>query len=376
MNKLTKYTSIQVSNGNPREAVNDFFKKLLENKIVNAVMIPVETIDKVSYMQRLITNPKELERANAFSPVMAVNSATLLKNLTKKGSPSKKIAVVLKPCEMRATIELIKLKQINPDNLIFFGVDCPGTISVSTYKALINDGKDTSNWVFDAVSTGQNIQNSREICKMCEYPEPLNTDFVLGLFGLDFNKEVLLKVNTEKGLSLLGAMEFQMNDEPPAGREDAVTEWTDRRTKVRDDYFNEFSNTVAGVERLSKTFSSCIGCHNCKTACPICFCKECFFESSAVEYEGRTFDMWLDSRDAMTMPTDRFLFHIGRMAHMATSCVGCGMCEQACPTDIPIGRIFKTVAHNVQNVFDYVAGRSLDEPVPLSTFKEHELEPL
>ncbi len=376
MNKLTKYAKIPVTDSNPRTSVNAFFKSLLEKKIVDAVMIPVETLDKTSYMQRLITNPKELENANAFSPVMAVNSATLLKNLTRNGAPSKKIAVVLKPCEMRATIELIKLKQINPENLIFFGVDCPGTINISTYKALIKGGTDTSSWVFDAFSSGQNIQNSREICKMCEYPEPLNTDFVLGLIGLDFNKEVLLKVTTEKGLSLLGAMEIQIEEKPPVGREDAVTEWIDRRTKVRDEYFDEFNKSIAGVEGLSKTFASCINCHNCKTACPICFCKECFFESSAVEYEGRTFDMWLDARDAMTMPTDRFLFHIGRMAHMATSCVSCGMCEQACPSDIPIGRIFKTVAFNVQNVFDYVAGRSLDEPVPLSTFKEHELEPL
>jgi L-2-hydroxyglutarate oxidase LhgO len=33
-----------------------------------------------------------------------------------------KTAVVLRPCEMRAVVELIKLKQVQPDNLIFIGI--------------------------------------------------------------------------------------------------------------------------------------------------------------------------------------------------------------------------------------------------------------
>jgi len=36
--------------------------------------------------------------------------------------------------------------------------------------------------------------------------------------------------------------------------------------------------------------------------------------------------------------------------------------------------IFRMVGDRVQKVFDYVPGRSLDEELPLSTFKEEELQ--
>jgi formate dehydrogenase subunit beta len=51
------------------------------------------------------------------------------------------------------------------------------------------------------------------------------------------------------------------------------------------------------------------------------------------------------------------------------------MCEQGCPADIPLLSIYKTVGKNAQKVFDYEPGRSLEEDIPILTFKEDELEP-
>ena len=61
------------------------------------------------------------------------------------------------------------------------------------------------------------------------------------------------------------------------------------------------------------------------------------------------------------------------MNHMSTSCVACGMCQDACPNDVPVAQIFKMVGYETQKRFDYVAGRSLEEPVPLTQFREDEL---
>jgi formate dehydrogenase subunit beta len=63
------------------------------------------------------------------------------------------------------------------------------------------------------------------------------------------------------------------------------------------------------------------------------------------------------------------------MAHMSTSCVGCGQCSSACPMGIRVAEIFRAVARRTQASFNYVAGRSLEEPLPLATFREEELEP-
>jgi formate dehydrogenase subunit beta len=52
------------------------------------------------------------------------------------------------------------------------------------------------------------------------------------------------------------------------------------------------------------------------------------------------------------------------------------MCESACPSDIPLTTIFRAVGQEVQATFDYLPGRSLEDELPLATFKEDELTEL
>jgi formate dehydrogenase subunit beta len=40
---------------------------------------------------------------------------------------------------------------------------------------------------------------------------------------------------------------------------------------------------------------------------------------------------------------------------------------------IRVSEIFRTVARKTQAVFEYVPGRSLEEPLPVTTFREDEL---
>jgi formate dehydrogenase subunit beta len=74
------------------------------------------------------------------------------------------------------------------------------------------------------------------------------------------------------------------------------------------------------------------------------------------------------------MPTDTVFYHLTRLAHMGTACVGCGQCTNACPNDIPVMALFRTASHLIQDAFGYQAGRSLDEKPPLSVFREKEFE--
>ncbi|MCK4234552.1 4Fe-4S binding protein, partial [candidate division WOR-3 bacterium] len=67
------------------------------------------------------------------------------------------------------------------------------------------------------------------------------------------------------------------------------------------------------------------------------------------------------------------LFHLGRMTHMSLSCVGCGACEDACPMSIDVSQIFNFVADDSQELFNYVPGKSVEELLPLKTYKEDEL---
>jgi formate dehydrogenase subunit beta len=81
---------------------------------------------------------------------------------------------------------------------------------------------------------------------------------------------------------------------------------------------------------------------------------------------------WANRKGIIKMPTDTLFFHLTRLVHMSTACVGCGQCSNACPNDIPVMELFRTVAHSTQQAFDYQAGENIEQKPPLSVFYENE----
>ena len=75
----------------------------------------------------------------------------------------------------------------------------------------------------------------------------------------------------------------------------------------------------------------------------------------------------------MRVPPNTIYYHLGRLTHVALSCVGCGSCEDVCPADIPLSIIYKKVGEAVQRMFDYLPGRDVEEEIPLKTFELQEL---
>jgi formate dehydrogenase (coenzyme F420) beta subunit len=49
---------------------------------------------------------------------------------------------------------------------------------------------------------------------------------------------------------------------------------------------------------------------------------------------------------------------------MSTACVGCGQCSNACPNDIPVMELFRTVAQRTQAVFDYARPQDVKKAAP------------
>jgi formate dehydrogenase (coenzyme F420) beta subunit len=69
------------------------------------------------------------------------------------------------------------------------------------------------------------------------------------------------------------------------------------------------------------------------------------------------------------------VFHLVRAVHMAGRCIDCGLCEDACPMDIPLRLLYQKVNQIVMNLFDYKTGTSVDQP-PFSILGERvTLEP-
>ncbi len=107
-----------------------------------------------------------------------------------------------------------------------------------------------------------------------------------------------------------------------------------------------------GQERFSRwtyEFQKCIKCYGCRDICPVCFCTECSLEHKDLIGTG-------------SLPPDVPIFHLVRAVHMAGRCVDCGLCEEACPADIPLRLLYRKVNEIVAELFDYHTGVSSGQP--------------
>ena len=368
---MEKNTILPVSNGDVLETIRNFLSSLLQKKLVDALLVPLELPTGDNVVPTIVSNPDRLQAANPLAPVMPVNSARLVSLMTAVSPSPNKVGVVLRPCESRALIELVKLKQASLENLLLIGVDCLGTYSISDYGKFVQETTSPVKDFLNNFKEGKEDPLLRKACQVCEYPIPMNADLTIGLVGVDFNSGILLKANTPEGGKIIE--ELGLEEGTAEGREAAVSKLISQRVEQRDKLFEQTQSEVHGLEKLMATFAPCVNCHNCKTACPLCYCKECFFDSPVFEFEAEKYLGWTQRRGALRMPTDTLLFHLTRLNHMVISCVGCGLCTEACPNNIPVSDIFRSVGYQVQRIFDYVPGRNLEEELPLATFKEAEL---
>ena len=376
-----KFLTLDIKNSLTK-TLNEFLTKLLTDSDLDSILLPQELPGGQGIVQTLVTSPEGLKSGNLIAPVMSVNSAKLVSDITRLTSSSKKLAVVLKPCEHRALVELIKLQQASLENVLVIGVECPGTYSVSDYVDLGSKSKTSPTdqilkHLKDPMKSEPKNPELRAACKACEYFVPKNVDMKIKMFGMNLDKKVVLSANSLNAQQMLTNAGFKLDDKfkEQKAHDNVVGKLTEMRLEKVKKLVAETKDEVNGLENLSKFFAKCINCHNCMTVCPICYCKECFFESSTFDYESEKFFKWSDRKGTLRMPIDMFLYHLGRFNHMVLSCVACGMCEQGCPVGIPLLKIYKTVGLNAQKVFEYVPGRNVEEPIPVLTFKEEELEP-
>lgn len=345
-----------VTNNDTLGAVRALLTDVLKSGMVDALLVPLRNPAGDAVTPALVKDPAKLAEADPLAPVLPVNGARLASMLTQH-APRPRLGVVMRSCELRALVELVKLQQASLEGMTLIGVDCTGTYKVPDY-ARIAKGADPASCAL------------RPACEMCEYPAPLNADIIIQQIGVD-NAAALHVEAKDMWAAQLGLTQAGSN-----GRAGALDQLKAQRIAKRDAVFAEMQAQVASPEKLAAMFSTCIRCHNCMTNCPICYCKTCFFKTNVFDHEPMQFIAWAERKGAARMPADTVLFHLTRMNHMSTSCIGCGLCTSACPVDINVGAAFRTVAAKTQAVFNYVAGQSVDDPIPIKNFEVNELQKL
>jgi formate dehydrogenase (coenzyme F420) beta subunit len=356
--------------------LQQFLKSLLALESVDAVLAPYHLPMKKTVMPSLISDPELLDKADPLAPAFPINAAKLVSRLTRKPSGGK-IAVVMKSCETRAFIELVKLKQGYLEDLYIIGIDCLGAFSSTDYADFA--GEDGLHATRQFVRTKLNgsepappLPEFTSACRICEKPFPENADLAIGILGMEPGK-LLIETGSQKGDQL--AKELSLVDTIVSmGRKDAKIDLEKERIKERDLVFEKTAEIVADVDKLSNYLADCVNCYNCRIACPVCYCKECVMLTDVFDYDPSLYLKWSEQKGIVKMPTDTVFYHLTRMSHMSLACVGCGQCTNACPNDIPLTELFRTVAHQTQQAFEYEAGRSLEEQQPLSFYRENEYE--
>jgi len=126
------------------------------------------------------------------------------------------------------------------------------------------------------------------------------------------------------------------------------------------------SHSVAAVDALVLTdrfsywmeeFVKCIKCYGCSNICPMCFCNDCSLKCDDLIKKGE-------------LPPEIPVFHHTRAMHMIGRCIDCGLCEEACPSNIPLRTLYKKMNTIMDEKFDFITGIRRGQKSPLNQLEQ------
>jgi ferredoxin len=245
----------------------------------------------------------------------------------KEQKPPPKVAVILKGCDGRSAVGLIKEQQVPRENLVMIAAPCEGMLDAGIAQKLVGtneivcaeegDGEVT---ITDETSKKTKFSREKllaESCRFCTHRAAPVYDIAVG--------------------------------ELPQSMD----------TLAPDDRFEEFSgkSTAERWEQFCREISKCVLCKACRSACPNCYCKVCFADQTRPNWTGSGGKLH-----------DVISYHLGRMFHQAGRCVDCGACVRACPVGIDLRTFTYKLIEDAGELFDYTAGLDLEQVPPLMEF--------
>lgn len=372
-------------------AVSSLLKFALESKRVNAVLA-TKARDNNRYdgIPVLVTEPEEVVGTSGALHCSSPNIARCLKEYLD-GASGLKVAVVCKPCDAKAIIELAKRTQVNLDNLLLVGLNCTGTLPSAKAKMMmkvefevdpadvvaedIEDNtltirlKDGTEKEKDLAELEEKGYGRRENCRRCETNIPIMADVACGKWGTTDKNTTFIEVCSERGSDFIkAAIEagYIKVEQPSA---DAI-ETRRKKDKAAIEQAQQWQDKdFASLEQMSNEekfnywfdqFSHCIKCYGCRDACPICYCEDCLLEA-----------------DRGFIPPGEVpphvMFPMVRITHVMDSCVNCGQCQDVCTMELPLSRLIFLLSKKIGATFKYEPGMDASQLPPLRTVTDQEL---
>lgn len=352
----------------PGDTILELLKNLFESNQISGVITLNRLSENGAVSNSIISSPEELKSSMPLYPLMPSNAGGVVGHITRQCALSVPMAAVLRPCELRALVELEKRNHANMDNLILISYTCPGVYPLEMMlEGNVNKSIDQ---YLDSIKENSIPHDIRSTCKGCEEFVPYIADITIDVIGNGDINSTIIVANTDQGKEIIKSIDGE-SAEIELENERNV-ELREKRREARKQLFEENDSEGLGFEGLIKSFGKCVGCHSCRTVCPICSCDLCYFDSRNTEYGRNTFESEITCKKGIRLPPDTIFYQMGRMAHISISCVGCGQCADICPVNIPVSTIFMKVGKAVQEAFDYLPGKDLEAELPVTTYEPEE----
>ncbi len=303
-----------------QDRIREKAKELLLNKTVDLIIGFGEGSLPLRTTPRFIRNPEKVDRL-IWNSFCENNLSTYLHKLGQS-----KVGLVVKGCDARSVVALSLEKRFKPDQLFLIGIPCQRMVDrrkVSrAVKGEILQVREQGDLIY-VKGDGFEVFLKRDdflysSCQACIHRNPTHVDVLIGdPVGESPVKEIYQEAKA-------------------FGKESPEERW----------------------RFFEKETSRCIRCYACREVCPMCYCAECFVDSSNPKWIEKGFS-----------PSDLDFYHIVRAYHQTGRCSGCGACERACPMGIPLTYLTQKLNMDVKEIFDFETGIDIETLPPLATYE-------
>ena len=146
----------------------------------------------------IITGPEQIQYFNPFTPLMPFNAAQLIPDLVDGGE---RVAAVLRPCEMRTLVGMVKLDRLNIDNLLTISVDCLGTLPADEFEWRAQRKGSSKGLAQEALQFARQggiiPYRYRAACQICKSPEATEADVNISVLGLPVRTYLFISIKDE-----------------------------------------------------------------------------------------------------------------------------------------------------------------------------------
>ena len=163
--------AIHIEDPDRLTGIRTLLSTIMEKAGIDAVLVPARLAVKNRIMPLLVSDPERLTEADPFAPAFPLNAAQQLAKLTRMPAGCH-LAAFLRPCEIRAFNELVKLNQGRRDDVILIAMDCPGALSNAdfrTYMDRFETADDATQAFCEAVVSGDGMPEVASACRACTH---------------------------------------------------------------------------------------------------------------------------------------------------------------------------------------------------------------